>query len=145
MRTSPHVRSLIQDLEAQQLLLAGDTAGALRRWEEATGRYSAHELIFGLTESLWPSRLEHAQVAANFGEYPTTREVHATFENMAGFVDQVAWPLMLRNRVRAEAADNNVGAARAAYEDLIELWAEPDGAGVTLLDELIAELSALIN
>ena len=146
MRTSPHARSFVEDLEAQQLLLAGDSAGALQKWGEATGRYSVDKLIFGLTESLWSIRLDRAKVAASFGDHPTAREILATFDNMAGFVDQVAWPAMLRTRVLAEAAAGNLPAAQEAFDQLMDVvLKEPDGRGVSLRDELVAELSPLIS
>jgi tetratricopeptide (TPR) repeat protein len=97
--TSPLPRSLDLDVQAKRALTTGDTSAALRLWDEATQRYSVvDDFLFGLTASLWPLRWSQIQVLAASGrpaDAEQALEIADTFEQMFGFVDQVAWPEVL--------------------------------------------------
>jgi len=89
---SPLPSSLLLDLEARRLLAAGDTMGALQKWDEAMRRYAVLAAPFGLVASLWPLRRDLVRIAALRGD--TTRVVRGcrSFDALVGFVDQIVKP-----------------------------------------------------
>jgi hypothetical protein len=122
---SPLTRSLNRDIEATQLLTNGDTSAALDRWEEATRYYSvAEDFVYGLTASLWPLRLQRVGVLTASQDSSDARlalEIAATFEQMAGLVDQVAWPQILLHEIDAARAAGDMAKANEAYARLNEV------------------------
>jgi tetratricopeptide (TPR) repeat protein len=142
-RSTPLARSLSMDIEAQRHLARGDTVRALATWEQATERHSVDQLMFGLTASLWQLRLDRAETAFRAGQPEIVRRIASTFDQMAGLVDQVAWPEMLRFRAEAALATNDIGLARSTYEELIRVLEEANGDGVALretAERMLAEL-----
>lgn len=119
--TSPQARSLMKDVEAVRSLASGDTAKALDRWSEATRYYSVDEFKFGLTASLWPLRLKHAQVLVQQKRYEAALEVMDTFRHMFGFIDQVAWPEVLLLDMEAASAIGETARASEAFRLLDRL------------------------
>jgi serine/threonine-protein kinase len=105
---TPLEMSLRDDLAALDALAAGDTAGALETWHAATRRYSLEDVIFGLVGSLWPLHLDRARVAASLGDHDEVLAATASFQRMAGFVDQVAWPEVWPLRGEALIATGDV-------------------------------------
>jgi tetratricopeptide (TPR) repeat protein len=106
-------RSLLRDLEALDLLAAGDTGAAYERWTAATKRFQFEEVPFGLVASLWPLRLSWARVAAARGDFNEVVLATATFEVSPGFMDQVARLIALPLRADALDATGDRLAARA--------------------------------
>ncbi len=141
--TSPHARSLESDIEAVQRLAAGDTAAALSLWDQATQRYSVELVPFGLTASLWSLRLMRADVSLKAGAPERTLEVAETFDEMAGFVDQVAWPHILALRGEAAQRVRQPALARTAYGDILALLEDANGAGVVLRENIRRRLAEL--
>jgi hypothetical protein len=88
---SPLATSLRDDLRAHDSLAAGNREGAHRMWDRAMRHYSIEHVAFGLTGSLWPLRLEHARLDAESEDWEEVLRVSQAFEQMAGFVDQIAW------------------------------------------------------
>ncbi|UCG87216.1 MAG: protein kinase [Gemmatimonadota bacterium] len=97
--TSPLPLSLDRDIQAIQSMEEADTTTALRLWDEATQHYSVvDDFLFGLTASLWPLRWQQVEVLTASGDSARAEqalEIARTFEQMFGFVDQVAWPEIL--------------------------------------------------
>jgi tRNA A-37 threonylcarbamoyl transferase component Bud32/Tfp pilus assembly protein PilF/TolB-like protein len=131
---SPLVLSLLDDLQANRLLARGDTAGALKAWTKATARFSIEQVPFALVGSLWPIRLELALTAAS-AQPQTALDAAGTFRNLAGFVDQVAWPHALEAEAEAAVAVRDTTLARNTYRHLLSLLNNPDGGGVVLREE----------
>ncbi len=129
LNPSPHARSLRTDIDAFQAL-ATDTATALQLWEEAT-RYYSIDFIYGLTASLWPLRLRWAQVAAAYGQPETALDIiRTTFEQTAGVVDQVVWPMVLdlKDEIARASGDPAMAAeARQAIDRLVDLLEDANG------------------
>jgi serine/threonine protein kinase len=100
--------SLGRDIQAQQAIAAGNTSRALELWAEATQYYSVRDdYLFGLTASLWPLRWQQVQELAASGDSVDAARalaIAATFEQMFGFVDQVAWPGVLLLEIDAAPA-----------------------------------------
>jgi serine/threonine protein kinase/tetratricopeptide (TPR) repeat protein len=141
---SPLARSLEDDLEAVDLLAAGDTSGALVAWRLATARYSIEDVLFGFVSSLWPLRLDRASVALAAGHYEEVLAATATFGRMAGFTDQVAWTDALLNQAAAALATGDTALAINSYADLLRLLSDAGGSAVTLRDS-IAEVTAVLR
>jgi len=136
---SPLVTSLLDDLTAIEHLERGDTAGALAAWQRGLSRYSVEHVVFGLVGSLWPLRLEAARVAAARGDDQAVLALTTAFEQMAGFVDQVAWPEALLFRARALRATGNPALVRQGDELSVlvgNLLAQANGHRVALRDSL---------
>ena len=140
--TSPLARSLRDDLEAMRSLAAGDTAQAWTLWEEATQHYSVEQVAFGLVASLWPLRVAMAAVALD-GTPEQTLEMATSFDQMAGFADQVAWPEILRLRAEATYAAGDLVSARRAYTELLDLLKHANGEGITLRERTAQALAQL--
>jgi serine/threonine-protein kinase len=87
--STPLATSLALDLDARRRLAAGDTAGALARWEAATSRYEVLGVPFGLVTSLWPQRAALASVAAAARDTTSAARACATLVAPIGYVDQV--------------------------------------------------------
>jgi tetratricopeptide (TPR) repeat protein len=96
---TPLAPSLYKDIQALQEIERADTTEALSLWDEATERYSVRDdHLFGLTASLWPLRWRQVEVLTARGDSVAAAQalkIAATFEQMFGFVDQVAWPAVL--------------------------------------------------
>ncbi len=142
--TSPFARSLDKDIQAMQVMSTGDTTAALSLWDDATQYYSlADDYIFGLTASLWPLRVQRAEILHARGLNETALDVTRTFEQMFGFVDQVAWPTILNLKAEAAIATGDparVPGALAAYRRLERLLQDANGArGRALLQEAISK------
>ncbi len=138
---APLARSLRLDLDALDRLAAGDTAGALERWRVATARYSIKDVLFGPVGSLWPLRLAVAQVAARRGDVDGVVAETNSFQLMAGFNDQVAWPDALALRAEALAALGERNASRATYAALLAVLDGANGARAALRDSVAAILT----
>lgn len=136
----PLAQSLAEDLAALDSLARGDTAAALRTWARATSRYSIEHVIFGLVGSLWPLRLEMARVLTASGDHDEVLAATAPFEQMAGFVDQVAWPEALVLRAGAHRALGQPDSARAVYGLLHGMLQDANGSGAALRDSVVAWL-----
>jgi hypothetical protein len=136
-------RSLVDDLEAQTRLAAGDTTGALRRWEQATRRYQIEEVQFGLVGSLWPLEIERVRVAAARGDHDVVALIADRFRYAVGFMDQVARLEVLPLGVVALQARHDALGARQLAERLLAQWAEADGAGIALRDSVRARVPGL--
>jgi serine/threonine-protein kinase len=136
LRATPLVRSLRDDLDALARLEVGDTLAALDAWRLGLSRYSIERVVFGLAASLWPLRLEAARTAAAHGDQVSVLGATEAFEQMAGFVDQVAWPEILPLRVRALAAAGHRGPARELSDLLLNLLGDANGRYVALRDSL---------
>jgi hypothetical protein len=94
--SSPLAWSLARDLEARSLLLNGDTATALARWDDATRRYAVLAAPFGLVASLWPMRRDLVRLAMQSGDTARVSRACRSFDAIVGFVDQIVWPEMQR-------------------------------------------------
>jgi tRNA A-37 threonylcarbamoyl transferase component Bud32/tetratricopeptide (TPR) repeat protein len=132
----PLASSLRDDLHAQDSLAAGDAEGAARIRQRAQRRYSIEHVIFGLTGSLWPLRLEDARRVAAAEDWESVLRVTATFEQMAGFVDQVAWSEVLPLRSRAFEARGDSARARETNAALWEVLRFANGPRAALRDSL---------
>ncbi len=131
---TPAERSLRADLDALDLLASGDTAAALRTWREATQRHRIEHVTFGLLGSMWPLRLERARVATAFEDYDEVLVATRSFEHMAGFVDQVAWPEVWPLRADAFIAIGEASSARRIYRTLTSVWRDANGERAALPD-----------
>ena len=135
--------SLVDDLEANALLAAGDTAGALETWRRATERFSVEAVPFELMASLWPLRLARARSAAASGRHTETLDATAGFVRIAGFADQAAWPQVLPLRAEAALALGDTALASNTYRDLMQILIEPNGQGVAVRDRVVEALERL--
>lgn len=136
-------RSLLEDLDAVERLAAGDTAAALRAWSSATSRYSVEEVVFGLTGSLWPIRLQLARLATARGDHPGVIAATGSFEQMAGFFDQVAWSEALPLRIAALRATGASAETEAVSMALIEVMRFANGRRAAFRDSLEAARTAV--
>jgi tetratricopeptide (TPR) repeat protein len=141
--STPLARSLAADIDAHRRLAAGDTASALAIWEEATQRHSVDQLMFGLTASLWPLQLDRAAVAQLAGQPEPVLRIAGGFDQMAGVIDQVAWPEILRMKAEAALAAGNLGLARRTYEELAGILEEANGTGTAMKEEAERALAEL--
>ncbi len=141
--TSPQARSLMRDVDAALALAAGDTTRAMALWDTAMRRYSIELVPFGLTASLWPLRLRQAALALATGDASRTLDIATTFDEMAGFVDQVAWPHILELRARAAEQSGHLDMSRTAYEDILRLLENANGEGVALRERAARALADL--
>jgi tetratricopeptide (TPR) repeat protein len=89
---SPLPSSLLLDLEARRLLAAGDTMGALQKWDEAMRRYAVLAAPFGLVASLWPLRRDLVRIAALRKDSTRVDRGCRSFDALVGFVDQIVKP-----------------------------------------------------
>jgi TolB-like protein len=138
--TSPLARSLAQDIDAVTNLVDGNAAAADSLWDIATDYYSVDEVVFGLAASLWPLRLQRAELLLQQDNYGAVLEIGKSFARMAGFVDQVAWPKMLELEFDAGIAAGDpasVQDAVAIIDKLMNLLDDANGSGVELRDEAI--------
>lgn len=133
---APLDASLRGDLAALDLLAGGDTAGALHEWQEATQRHRIEQVTFGLVASLWPLQLERARVAAALGDHDEVLAATQSFEHMAGFVDQVAWPQVWPLRARALLAVGDGLGARDAYDQLFDVLRDANGPHAVVRDSV---------
>ena len=131
------------DLQARRQLASGDTLQALSTWEAATSRHSVDQLMFGLTASLWQLRLDWAEIARIAGQPATALSVAGSFDRMAGVIDQVAWPEILRVKAAAALSANNMVLARTTYEQLAELLENANGGGIYLKDQAENQIANL--
>ncbi len=134
--TAPLDASLRGDLVALDLLASGDTVGALHEWQEATRRHRIEQVTFGLVESLWPLQLERARVATATGDYDEVLAATQSYEHMAGFVDQVAWPEIWPLRARALLAVGDGLGARDVYDQLFDVLRDANGPRAVLRDSV---------
>jgi hypothetical protein len=144
-QASPIELSLQDDVAAWKRLAAGDTAGALATWARATQRFSIEQVPFSLTASLWPLRLARARVAAQFGRSRESLDASATFLRITAFADQAAWPEVLQLRGDAALSSGDTVLAMNTYQDLAQLLATADGAGIEIRDRalrILGDLSA---
>ncbi len=132
----PLERSLAEDLDAIEALAAGDTAAALSIWRRATRRHSLEQVTFGLLGSLWPLQLERARTSAAAGDHDDVLAATSSFEHMAGFADQVAWPDVWPLRARALRATGDPTGAQGAYRSLRRLLRHANGDRVALADSV---------
>jgi len=139
----PMHQSLVDDLEARERLAAGDTAGALATWRRATQRFSIEQVPFALAASLWPLRLSRTRLAAAGGRHREALDASESFVRIAAFVDQAAWPQVLRIRADAALALGDTALARNTYADLVELLIHADGGGVAVRERAAKELERL--
>ena len=139
----PIYRSLIDDLDAQNRLAAGDTAGALETWRRATERFSVELVPFELVASLWPLRLARARIAEASGRHAETLEASASFVRIAGFADQAGWPQILPLRASAALTLGDTALASNTYRDLLQVMVEPNGEGVAVRQRVAAALERL--
>ena len=133
---APLDASLRGDLAALDLLASGDTAGALHEWQEATRHYRIEQVTFGLVASLWPLQLERARVATALGDYDEVLAATQSYEHMAGFVDQVAWPQVWPLRARALLAVGDGLGARDVYDQLFDVLRDANGPRAVLRDSV---------
>ncbi len=133
---SPLELSLRDDLEAMDALEAGDTLRAVGVWQQATQRYSLEQVTFGLLGSLWPLHLQRVRLAAAMGDHDEALAATASFEHMAGFVDQVAWMDIWPLRARALRATGDPLAASSVYRELRRIVRRADGPPVALQDSV---------
>ncbi|GIW53423.1 MAG: hypothetical protein KatS3mg081_2778 [Gemmatimonadales bacterium] len=125
----PLEQSLLDDLAALDLLAAGDTAGALALWRRATRRFSVEQVPFSLVASLWPLRLARVRYAAASGRFYEALDASSSFVRIAAFVDQAAWPEVLRIRGEAALEVGDTALARNTFAYLLQVLASPDGSG----------------
>jgi serine/threonine protein kinase/tetratricopeptide (TPR) repeat protein len=90
--SAPLPFSLLRDLQARRLLAAGDTAGALQKWDEAMRRYAVLAAPFGLVASLWPLRRDLVRIAALRKDTTRVDRGCRSFDALVGFVDQIVKP-----------------------------------------------------
>ncbi len=133
---APLDASLRGDLAALDLLASGDTAGALHEWQEATQRHRIEQVTFGLVASLWPLQLERARVATALGDHDEVLAATQSYEHMAGFVDQVAWPQVWPLRARALLAVGDGLGARDVYDQLFDVLRDANGPRAVLRDSV---------
>ncbi len=133
---APLDASLRGDLAALDLLASGDTVGALHEWQEATRRHRIEQVTFGLVSSLWPLQLERARVATALGDYDEVLAATQSYEHMAGFVDQVAWPQIWPLRARALLAVGDGVGARDVYDQLFDVLRDANGPRAVLRDSV---------
>lgn len=107
-------------------------AALLATWRQATERFSIEQVPFSLVASLWPLRLAWARVATASGRAYEALEATASFVRIAAFVDQAAWPQVLRIRGEAALALGDTALARNTFSYLLDLLSEADGGGVAL-------------
>jgi serine/threonine protein kinase/tetratricopeptide (TPR) repeat protein len=141
--SSPLALSLADDLEAADLLAAGDTSGALARWRSATDRYSIEDVLFGFVSSLWPLRLMRARVALAAGSYEESLTATGTFGRMAGFTDQVGWGDALLHQATAALATADTALALNSYGDLLRILSDAEGTAAALRDSIAGVAEAL--
>ena len=82
-------------------------------------------------------------IALSAGQPHTALGVAATFDQMAAFIDQVAWPEILSIRAAAAVAANDLALARQTYQELIELLEEANGQGIALRENAETALAEL--
>jgi tetratricopeptide (TPR) repeat protein len=113
---APLPASLAADLQARAALARGDSALALRTWDQATRRYEVLSVPFDLVASLWPLRLDIARVAVARRDSAAATRACRSFESLIGYVDQVAQPEtdQLCRRWRADLTLTRGGSARRA-------------------------------
>ncbi len=138
----PLERSLRDDLDALDLLMAGDTVAALHTWAQAAERFTIERILFGLVGSLWPLRLERVRVAAALGDHEEVLVASADFESMAGFIDQVAWLEVLPLRAEAFRATGDGLSARNIYQTLSTILEDASGSRAALRDSVRSWLSS---
>src|SRR5437762_2633344 len=80
------------DLAARVALSRHDTTRALRLWDGATRRYAVLSVPLDLVASLWPLRLDLVRVAVAQRDSAVATRACRSFENLIGYVDQVAQP-----------------------------------------------------
>jgi len=90
--SAPLPFSLLRDLQARRFLAAGDTAGALQKWDEAMRRYAVLAAPFGLVASLWPLRRDLVRIAALHKDTTRVDRGCRSFDALVGFVDQIVKP-----------------------------------------------------
>jgi hypothetical protein len=139
----PMHQSLVDDLEARERVVAGDTAGALATWRRATRRFSIEQVPFALAASLWPLRLTRARLAARSGRPREALDASESFVRIAAFVDQAAWPEVLHVRADAALALGDTALARNTLAELVQLLINADGGGVTTRERAARELERL--
>jgi len=139
---NPLAQSLLQELDGMQRLSTGDTAGALQVWRDACQRYSIEQVMFGLTASLWPIRLERARVAAAAGDPNEVLSATMGFEHMVGIVDQLAWSEVWPLRVRALRATGDELGARQLEERLTSTLIDATGPYAQLRDSVQQQIDA---
>ena len=141
---SPLENSLLADLTALDLLAQGDTAAALEAWTGATQHYNIQKLVFGLTASLWPLRLERARVAEASARFQDVLDASESFTQMAGFVDQVAWTRILPLRAKAALAIGDTTLAITTLSDILRVLSQPEGHARAVRQESEEAVTRLI-
>ena len=140
---SPLASSLLLDIEANRSVARGDTLAADSLWHRATRYYAVDDLIYGLTASLWPLRLSHAQVTTAMGAHAAAVDIAETFTRLAGFTQQAAWPIVLPLLAESYAATGNPLRTRDIYTRFDELLEEADGDGIVWMEEVRTRLGQL--
>jgi tetratricopeptide (TPR) repeat protein len=140
--TVPLERGLLLDLRAGDALARGDTMAALSAWSEATSRYTIGEVTFGLAGSFWPIELERARVAAGAGDHEGVLIAARHFRYMAGFVDQVTWPVIWPLAIEAHQASGDPLAAREVAALIEPVLRDANGDGTVIHDAVAAAAQA---
>jgi serine/threonine protein kinase/Tfp pilus assembly protein PilF len=136
--TLPLERGLLLDLRAGDALARGDTAAALSAWRSAMSRYNIGDVMFGFVSSYWPLELERARVAAASNDHEGVLAAAAHFRYMAGFVDQVAWPVIWPMAIDAHRASNDPLGARQIAELVEPAFSDANGGGTAVRDSVRA-------
>lgn len=87
--SAPLPLSLRLDLEARRVLATGDSARALRLWQQATDRYAVLRVPFDLAASLWWLRRDLASVALAHRDTVLAARTCDSFASLIGYVDLV--------------------------------------------------------
>jgi hypothetical protein len=139
----PMHQSLVDDLEARERLVTGDTAGALATWRRATRRFSIEQVPFTLAASLWPLRLTRTRLAARSGRPREALEASESFVRISAFVDQAAWPEVIHLRADAALVLGDTALARNTLAELVQLLINADGGGVAAREQAARGLERL--
>ena len=142
-QSTPLELSLADDLKAWDYVLAGDTAGAIVLWRNATKRFSIEQVPFSTASSLWPLRVARARLGQLSGRTRDAMDASATFLRINSFSDQAAWPeaLRIRAEVALKLADTTL--ALNTYEDLLSILEPADGAGIAIRERAQQAVDAI--
>jgi serine/threonine protein kinase len=135
---TPLARSLLLDLRAHSALAAGDTASAASLWREAVSRHRMSQVPLAPVASLWPLELSNARVALAAGRHDEVFHIEGHFRYMAGFIDQVAWPVIWPLVASAYRAAGDPLGGRDVANLLEPVFRDANGLGVPIRDSLLA-------
>jgi tetratricopeptide (TPR) repeat protein len=111
----------VEALDARRVLLTGDTASAVRRFERLTPSAPPSDLEWQPWESFAPERLVLAQVLARQGEWTRAAAVAQQFDSPASVMYTMYAGVALGLRVRAEEATGRRMAAESLRARLASL------------------------